>query len=68
MKLDLEMPHTVWVITPKDQRGYKRGFEKVLDGRFYYTYGDAIEALRGVDKLQQVYFTIGEAIIGWPED
>ncbi len=68
MRLNLEQPHTVFVVVAKDVRGFKRGFEKAMGGRFYLEYGQALDALRTFPTSQQVFYTIGEAVIGYPDE
>jgi len=63
--ITLEMPHTVFVIVAKDRRGYKRGFEKVVDGRIHLEYSGAVDALRNMG-IVGVLYTIEEAVIGYP--
>jgi hypothetical protein len=66
--IDLEMPHTVYVVVAKDRRGFKRGFEKVSGERFFIDYRDALNALRALPVCLHDNYMIGEAVIGWPKD
>jgi hypothetical protein len=67
--MNLEMPHTVYVVVAKDTRGFKRGFEKCCGERFFLQYSEALDYLRSfAPAYRQQMYTVGEAVIGWPDE
>lgn len=64
--IEVQCPTTVYVVVAKDKHGFMRGFEKAVNGRFYMSYGEAVDALRAiVPSYTQSSYRVGEAVIGW---
>lgn len=64
----MKYEHVVWVIVAKDRQGQPRGFEKVLNERFYLLKEEADHDLRAVADDLRPFFVVAEARIGYPEE